>query len=110
MVPCTTVISISLCALQSRQKHCVRKILSERKDVLETFPLIQRLVGPHKMPMFEIHFSNKESGIVEWLEQERGDMSVLIHPVTGGEETLDHTVRAIWLGRELGVFEDTLTS
>ncbi|MFA0124673.1 DOPA 4,5-dioxygenase, partial [Vibrio sp. 10N.261.48.A2] len=24
--------------------------------------------------------------------------------------TLDHTVRATWLGRELGVFEDTLTS
>lgn len=87
-----------------------QKILSERKDVIEVFPLVQRLVGPHKMPMFEIHFANKESGILEWLEQERGDMSVLIHPVTGGEETLDHTERAIWLGRELGVFEDTLSS
>ena len=87
-----------------------QKIITERKDILEVFPLVQRLVGPHKMPMFEMHFANKDSGIVEWLEQGRGDMAVLVHPVTGGEETLDHTVRAIWLGRELGVFEETLSS
>ncbi|NOJ01551.1 DOPA 4,5-dioxygenase [Vibrio kanaloae] len=87
-----------------------QKIITERKDVLEVYPLIQRLVGPHKMPMFEVHFVNKESGFVEWLEQARGDMSVLIYPVTEGEETLDHTVRATWLGRELGVFEEALTS
>ncbi|MCG9559480.1 DOPA 4,5-dioxygenase family protein [Vibrio kanaloae] len=87
-----------------------QKIITERKDVLEVYPLIQRLVGPHKMPMFEVHFVNKESGFVEWLEQARGDMSVLIHPVTGCQETLDHTVRATWLGRELGVFEEALTS
>ena len=91
--------------LQSKLRHYVRKIITERKDVLEVYPLIQRLVGPHKMPMFEVHFVNKESGFVEWLEQARGDMSVLIHPVTGGEETLDHTVRATWLGRELGVLK-----
>ncbi|MBW3696137.1 DOPA 4,5-dioxygenase [Vibrio sp. T187] len=87
-----------------------KRIIAERKDVLETFPLVQRLVGPHKMPMFEMHFLNNDHKIIEWLDEARGDMSVLIHPVTGGEETLDHTERAIWLGRELGVFEETLSS
>ncbi|MDN3616654.1 MAG: DOPA 4,5-dioxygenase family protein [Vibrio gallaecicus] len=87
-----------------------QKLIQERKDAIEVFPLVQRLVGPHKMPMFEIHFKNNDNNLIEWLEAERGDMSVLIHPVTGGEELLDHTERAIWLGRELGVFEETLSS
>ncbi|MDF4652756.1 DOPA 4,5-dioxygenase family protein, partial [Vibrio parahaemolyticus] len=28
-------------------------IRQERQDVLRVFPLVGRLVGPHKMPMFE---------------------------------------------------------
>ncbi|NMS01617.1 DOPA 4,5-dioxygenase, partial [Vibrio parahaemolyticus] len=42
-----------------------------------------------------------------WLDTIRGDFSVLIHPVSE-EELLDHTERAIWLGREIGVFEEKL--
>lgn len=90
---------------QAKALH--KKIKNERKDVTAIFPLVNHLVGPHKMPMFELHFSNDDKGLIGWLESERGDMPVLIHPVSG-DELLDHTERAIWLGRELGVFEETL--
>ncbi|MDW2035809.1 DOPA 4,5-dioxygenase family protein, partial [Vibrio sp. 665] len=42
-----------------------------------------------------------------WLDTIRGDFSVLIHPVSE-RELRDHTESAIWLGRELGVFEEKL--
>lgn len=90
---------------QAKALH--KKIKNERKDVSAIFPLVNHLVGPHKMPMFECHFSNNDKGIIEWLDSVRADMTILIHPVSD-EALLDHTERAIWLGRELGVFEETL--
>ncbi|MCG9776612.1 DOPA 4,5-dioxygenase family protein, partial [Vibrio diabolicus] len=82
-------------------------IRQERQDVLRVFPLVGRLVGPHKMPMFEIHLESLSEEFLAWLDTIRGDFSVLIHPVSE-EELLDHTERAIWLGREIGVFEEKL--
>ncbi|HHF2907466.1 DOPA 4,5-dioxygenase family protein [Vibrio alginolyticus] len=82
-------------------------IRQERQDVLRVFPLVGRLVGPHKMPMFEIHLESLSEDFLAWLDTIRGDFSVLIHPVSE-EELLDHTERAIWLGREIGVFEEKL--
>lgn len=83
-------------------------IRNERRDVTAIFPLVDRLVGPHKMPMFELHFENNQHGLIEWLDAHRGDFSVLIHPVSE-EHLLDHTLRARWLGKELGVFAETLS-
>ena len=82
-------------------------IRQERQDVLRGSPLVGRLVGPHKMPMFEIHLESLSEEFLAWLDTIRGDFSVLIHPVSE-EELLDHTERAIWLGREIGVFEEKL--
>ncbi|MGR5236671.1 DOPA 4,5-dioxygenase family protein [Vibrio alfacsensis] len=82
-------------------------IRQERADVLCVFPLVCKLVGPHKMPMFEIHLASISDEFVAWLDKIRGEFSVLIHPVSD-EELRDHTERAIWLGRELGVFEEKL--
>ncbi|BDU39739.1 DOPA 4,5-dioxygenase family protein [Vibrio nigripulchritudo] len=84
------------------------QIRRERSDVTAIFPLVERLVGPHKMPMFELHFEDNSKGIIEWLDENRGKMPVLIHPVSH-EHLLDHTERAIWLGQELGIFEETLS-
>ncbi|MBD1557599.1 DOPA 4,5-dioxygenase family protein [Vibrio sp. S9_S30] len=84
-----------------------KKIRKERQDAVAVFELVEKLVGPHKMPMFEFHFKDDSEGIIDWLDNARGDMSVLIHPVSS-EPLLDHTERAIWLGRELGVFEEAL--
>ncbi|HAS8155840.1 DOPA 4,5-dioxygenase family protein [Vibrio vulnificus] len=85
-----------------------QQIRNERHDVTAIFPLVDRLVGPHKMPMFELHFHDNQHGLIEWLDAHRGDLSVLIHPVSD-EHLLDHTERAHWLGKELGIFEETLS-
>ncbi len=84
------------------------RIVTERKDVLNVYDLHMGLVGPHKMPMFELNFANNDRNMIEWLDDARGDFPVLVHPVTG-DDLVDHTKSAIWLGRELGVFEDKLS-
>ena len=35
--------------------------------------------------------------VVEWLEQNRQGLSVLVHPLTG-DDLADHTEHALWLG------------
>lgn len=82
-------------------------IRQERQDVLRVFPLVCKLIGPHKMPMFELHVESISDEFIAWLDTIRGGFSVLIHPVSENE-LRDHTERAIWLGRELGVFEEKL--
>ncbi|NAX22241.1 DOPA 4,5-dioxygenase family protein [Vibrio sp. V39_P1S14PM300] len=85
-----------------------QKIRQTQADKIERiYPLVERLVGPHKMPMFEIHVADINNGFADWLDAQRGDLSVLMHPVTGND-LKDHTEGAAWLGRELGVFEEKL--
>ncbi|USD42777.1 DOPA 4,5-dioxygenase [Vibrio sp. SCSIO 43135] len=90
-------------------KQLRNRIQSERNDVLQVFEPVNRLVGPHKMPMMELHFADNSRNFIEWLDEARDGMSVLIHPVSD-EHLLDHTERAVWLGRELGVFEEKLSA
>ncbi|EEZ00751.1 DOPA 4,5-dioxygenase family protein [Vibrio cholerae] len=78
-------------------------IAHERSDVLAIFGLVPRLVGPHLKPMFELHFRDNQHGLVEWLDANRGALSVLIHPVSGDDE-YDHQDDQIrWLGETLGI-------
>jgi DOPA 4,5-dioxygenase len=63
--------------------------------------LIDRPVGPHPVPMFEIDFGvEEEPAVVEFLKQHRGSLSVLVHEVTGND-LRDHTAGARWLGQKL---------
>ncbi len=71
--------------------------------------LIQREVGPHTRPMFEINFD--ESLLPEvraLLEAHRGELPVLLHPdLTDNIEA--HTNSASWLGEELALKIYTLS-
>ncbi len=63
--------------------------------------LVDRPIGPHPVPMFEIDFANSEfNDVVTWLMLHHQDHSVLIHPVTG-DDMIDHTVHPLWLGKQL---------
>lgn len=63
--------------------------------------LINRPVGPHPVPMFEINFTSTHfSEIVIFLMLNHGTHAVLIHPETGNDLT-DHTTHALWLGKPL---------
>ncbi|OQV14965.1 hypothetical protein BV898_10869 [Hypsibius exemplaris] len=65
---------------------------------VRTGQLIPYPIGPHPTGMFEIDFSKAFfTDVVLWLERERGDLSVLVHELTG-DEMYDHTQAALWLG------------
>ncbi|MNT12987.1 Dopa 4,5-dioxygenase family [compost metagenome] len=66
-----------------------------------TGELIPEAIGPHPTPMFEINFPKEEfTEVVLWLMKERGDLSVLVHELTGND-LYDHTQAALWLGKPL---------
>lgn len=86
------------------------RIMTECSDKIRAmFPLVPRLVGPHRKPMFEIHFTEQQkSFFIDWLDKARGPLSVLIHPVSG-DDWHDHTEQQVmWLGDNLGVNQETL--
>jgi aromatic ring-cleaving dioxygenase len=63
--------------------------------------LIDRPIGPHPLPMFEIDFGvAEEPAVLAFLQQHRGSLSVLVHEVTG-KDLRDHTEGARWLGKKL---------
>ncbi len=54
--------------------------------------------GPHVMPMFGMDIPKDIfAEVVSFLVLNRGPHSILIHPVSGNE-LLDHTHHALWLG------------
>lgn len=70
--------------------------------------LFPRQVGPHPLPMFEIDFpADNFDAVLALLEQQRGQRSVLIHPVTD-DDLAAHTTGAQWLGAPLPLLLDRL--
>lgn len=58
-------------------------------------------VGPHTTWSFEVTFSDLYYvHFVQWLNENRGSLNVLIHAYTG-EHFSDHTDKAFWLGNEV---------
>ncbi len=66
----------------------------------------ERGIGPHPQPQFAATVLPQQLGsVLMFLQLNRGDCTVLLHPRTGpnenAEEFLDHTSRAVWLGAPL---------
>lgn len=58
----------------------------------------QKCVGPHLRWSVQVVFnSNDFDRFIPWLDGARGDLSVLVHGLTG-DEYRDHTDYAYWLG------------
>ena len=58
-------------------------------------------VGPHPVSMYQVAFAVDEfPRLVPWLMLNRGELSVLVHPVTG-DDYADHAQFALWLGPPL---------
>lgn len=80
--------------------EALRQLISEHlgQKLRHWGELIDRPIGPHPLPMFEIDFSYDRFGeVVTLLMQNHGNHSVLIHPQTG-DDLKDHTTHALWLG------------
>ena len=71
---------------------------AELGAVATVWPIRDRPVGPHPLPMFEIAFSQAaRPAVLAWVEAHHGAFDVLIHPETGDEHA-DHTLHVVWLG------------
>ena len=58
----------------------------------------KKLVGPHPHWSCQIAFdSSKFDALIEWLEQNRNGLNILVHGLTG-DDLEDHTTHASWLG------------
>jgi len=60
----------------------------------------EKPVGPHPMWSYQILFSKVQfAEFLPWMILNRHNVSVLVHPNTG-DDLLDHTDLAVWLGKQ----------
>ena len=58
----------------------------------------KKLVGPHPHWSCQIAFDSSQfDALIEWLEQNRNGLNILVHGLTG-DDLEDHTTHAYWLG------------
>ena len=68
----------------------------------------QKLVGPHTRWSCQITFGSKSfDAFIPWLDEHRGDLSVLVHALSG-DDLADHTKYAYWLGDSVEINLDGL--
>lgn len=90
---------------ETRQHALILRALIQQVfgDHLSVYSMVDRLVGPHLLPMFEVEFSESVyDALLDFLEMHRGDLPVLIHPLTD-DQIANHGVLARWLGQELPI-------
>jgi aromatic ring-cleaving dioxygenase len=79
------------------------KLCQEAGDLftLQIGRVHQKPVGPHPKWSCQITFSSNDfEQFIPWLEDNRGDLSVLVHALTS-DNLQDHTEYAYWLGNEV---------
>ena len=77
----------------------LQKVLIENN--IQTFPFVEKPIGPHPYPMFESHVTTQTLPVIEsLLVANRKRCSILIHEKTG-DHIHDHTKGARFLGEPL---------
>lgn len=86
---------------KARKIHVKAEALSG--SLFKTWRFFSKRVGPHHLPMFEIHFfEDTKTAAIEWIEKNREGLSVLIHHDTG-DDYKDHDKDVVWLGEKLPI-------
>jgi DOPA 4,5-dioxygenase len=87
--------------LESRETAArIREGLNDRFEV-QLGRWHDAIVGPHPKSMYQVLFSPQQFGeVVPWLMLNREGLDILIHPTTG-DDVIDHTDHALWLGEKL---------
>ena len=68
--------------------------------------MMDRPVGPHPLPQFEVHFRERSLEEIAALLEASG-LRALVHPLTD-DDLADHTVHARWIGAPLALDVATL--
>jgi DOPA 4,5-dioxygenase len=77
----------------------LQKVLIENN--IQTFPFVEKPIGPHPHPMFESHVTTQTLPAIEaLLTENRESCSILIHENTG-DHVYGHTKGARFLGEPL---------
>lgn len=84
-----------------------REVAARIREGLDTHFEVQlgrwhdAIVGPHPKSMYQVLFLPQQFGdVVPWLMLNREGLDILIHPTTG-DDVIDHTDHALWLGEKL---------
>ncbi len=79
------------------------RLAQQRAFVVKVGLLREAPFGPHPVGQFlaTVPVADLEAA-VRWFMFHHGEHSVLIHP-NSGQDILDHTARALWLGRQLAL-------
>ena len=92
--------------VERNEALALQKVLIENN--VQTFPFVEKLIGPHPYPMFESHVSSQTLPVIEsLLVANRKGCSILIHEKTG-DYVYDHTKGARFLGEPLELNIDFL--
>ena len=68
--------------------------------------MMDRPVGPHPLPQFEVHFRERSLEEIAAMLEASG-LRALVHPLTD-DDLADHTVHARWIGAPLALDVATL--
>ena len=77
----------------------LRKTLSGDPQILFVGRMMDRPVGPHPLPQFEVHFLEPSVATVIAAIEASG-FTALVHPLTH-DDLADHTSLARWIGEPL---------
>ena len=78
----------------------------DESPVLFVGRMMDRPVGPHPLPQFEVHFRERSLEEIAALLEASG-LRALVHPLTD-DDLADHTVHARWIGAPLALDVATL--
>ncbi len=79
------------------------RLCQGKTEIFRPHKLYPNQVGPHALPMIELHFdSTTKIPVLKWLEENRGEASILVHE-DSGDDVRDHTEGKIWLGSPLPI-------
>lgn len=79
--------------------HKIQQLITAEFFQCRLGKFFDKPAGPHPMPMFEVWCPKESfSRLYSWFVVNRGDLSILIHPLSK-EEFLDHTDRAVFMGQ-----------
>ena len=90
----------------SYEKETVRELhqraINLKSGIFKFYKLYPHKVGPHQLPMIELHFNEEnKSEVIDWINSNRDDLSVLVHE-DSGDDIQDHH-SPIWLDEVLPI-------
>jgi aromatic ring-cleaving dioxygenase len=81
--------------------EALRDDFARSPDILFVGRLMDRPVGPHPLPQFEVHFLEQSLPAVVAVIEGSG-LTALVHPLTD-DDLADHTSLARWIGEPLAL-------